>query len=98
MTLVRAPCRPPVAAPRSASWRTAAGGGARRLGRARAGAARVPLARGSPPLRRAACEEIIRHNARQNAVVGALPIPGAHLPVMTANHATLAPKLHTQRL
>jgi uncharacterized protein (DUF697 family) len=49
----------------------------------------VALAKGYPPFRRAACEEIIRHNARQNAVVGALPIPGADMPVMTANQARM---------
>ena len=53
----------------------------------------VPLAKGYPALRRAACEEIIRHNARQNAVVGALPIPGADMPVMTANQARMVLKL-----
>ena len=49
----------------------------------------VALAKGYPPFRRAVCEEIIRHNARQNAVVGALPIPGADMPVMTANQARM---------
>lgn len=49
----------------------------------------VPIAKGYPPLRRAACEEVIRHNARQNAVIGALPIPGADMPVMTANQARM---------
>src|SRR5215217_2486728 len=49
----------------------------------------VALAKGYPPLRRAVCEEIIRHNARQNAVIGALPIPGADMPVMTANQARM---------
>ncbi len=49
----------------------------------------VPLAKAYPAVRRAACEEIIRHNARQNAVVGALPIPGADMPVMTANQARM---------
>jgi uncharacterized protein (DUF697 family) len=34
----------------------------------------VALAKGYPPLRRAVCEEIVRNNARQNAVIGALPI------------------------
>ena len=53
----------------------------------------VPLAKGYPPLRRAACEEIVRHNARQNAVVGLLPIPGADMPVMTANQARMVLKL-----
>ena len=49
----------------------------------------VALAKGYPPFRRAACEELIRHNARQNAVIGALPIPGADMPVMTANQARM---------
>jgi uncharacterized protein (DUF697 family) len=49
----------------------------------------VPLAKGYPPFRRAVCEEIIHKNARQNAVVGALPIPGADMPVMTANQARM---------
>ncbi len=49
----------------------------------------VPLAKGYPAFRRAVCEELIRKNARQNAVVGALPIPGADMPVMTANQARM---------
>ena len=49
----------------------------------------VPLAKAYPALRRAACERIIRQNARQNAVVGLLPIPGADMPVMTANQARM---------
>jgi uncharacterized protein (DUF697 family) len=49
----------------------------------------VPLAKGYPAFRRAACEELIRKNARQNAVIGALPIPGADMPVMTANQARM---------
>ncbi len=49
----------------------------------------VALAKGYPPFRRAVCEEIVRNNARQNAVVGALPIPGADMPVMTANQARM---------
>ncbi len=49
----------------------------------------VPLAKAYPALRRAACEALIRQNARQNAVVGALPIPGADMPVMTANQARM---------
>ncbi len=53
----------------------------------------LPLAKGYPPLRRAACEEIVRHNARQNALVGLLPIPGADMPVMTANQARMVLKL-----
>ncbi len=49
----------------------------------------VALAKGYEPFRRAVCEEIIRNNARQNAVIGALPIPGADMPVMTANQARM---------
>jgi uncharacterized protein (DUF697 family) len=49
----------------------------------------VALAKGYPPFRRAVCEELIRKNARQNAVIGALPIPGADMPVMTANQARM---------
>jgi len=49
----------------------------------------VPLAKGYPALRRAACERIIRKNARENAVIGLLPIPGADMPVMTANQARM---------
>lgn len=49
----------------------------------------VPLGRAYPYFRRAVCEEVIRKNARQNAVIGALPIPGADLPVMTANQGRM---------
>jgi uncharacterized protein (DUF697 family) len=35
------------------------------------------------------CERIIRKNARENAVIGLLPIPGADMPVMTANQARM---------
>ena len=49
----------------------------------------IPLGRGYPALRRAVCEEVIRKNARQNALIGALPVPGADLPVMTANQARM---------
>src|SRR5215210_583721 len=49
----------------------------------------VALAKGYPPFRRAVCEEIARNNARQNAVIGLLPIPGADMPVMTANQARM---------
>lgn len=49
----------------------------------------VPLGRGYPVLRRAVCEEIIRNNARQNAVIGALPIPGADMPAITANQGRM---------
>ena len=49
----------------------------------------VPLGSGHPLLRRAACEEIIRKNARQNAVIGLLPVPGADMPVITANQGRM---------
>ena len=49
----------------------------------------VPLAKGYPALRRAACERVIRKNARENAVIGLLPIPGADMPVMSANQARM---------
>lgn len=49
----------------------------------------IPLAKGYPALRRVVCEEVIRKNARQNAVIGALPIPGADMPVMTANQGRM---------
>ena len=49
----------------------------------------VPIGRGYPALRRAVCEEVIRKNARQNALIGLLPVPGADLPVMTANQARM---------
>ena len=49
----------------------------------------VALAKGYQAFRRPVCEEIIRNNARQNAVIGALPIPGADMPVMTANQARM---------
>lgn len=49
----------------------------------------VSLGRGYSVFRRAVCEEIIRKNARQNAVVGALPIPGADMPAITANQGRM---------
>jgi len=49
----------------------------------------IPLGRGYPVFRRAVCEEIIHKNARENAVIGALPIPGADMPVMTANQGRM---------
>ncbi|HLL40913.1 MAG TPA: DUF697 domain-containing protein [Rubrobacteraceae bacterium] len=49
----------------------------------------VSLGRGYPVLRRAVCEEIIHKNARQNAVVGALPIPGADMPAIMANQGRM---------
>lgn len=49
----------------------------------------VAVARAYPVLRHAACEEMIRNNARENAFIGALPIPGADMPVMTANQGRM---------
>jgi len=49
----------------------------------------IQFGRGYPIFRRAACEEIIRKNARENAVIGALPIFGADMPVMTANQGRM---------
>jgi len=49
----------------------------------------VSLGRGYPVFRRAVCEEIIRKNARQNAFIGALPIPGADMPAITANQGRM---------
>ena len=49
----------------------------------------VSLGRGYPVFRRAVCEEIIRSNARQNAFIGALPIPGADMPIITANQGRM---------
>ena len=49
----------------------------------------IPLGRGYPALRRAACEYLIHKNARQNAVIGLLPIPGADMPAITANQGRM---------
>jgi uncharacterized protein (DUF697 family) len=49
----------------------------------------VSLGRGYPVFRHAVCEEIIRKNARQNAFIGALPIPGADMPAITANQGRM---------
>ena len=49
----------------------------------------VPLGRGYPAFRRAACEELVHQNARQNAVIGLLPIPGADMPAITANQGRM---------
>jgi uncharacterized protein (DUF697 family) len=46
----------------------------------------VALGRGYPIFRRAACERIIHKNARQNGVIGVLPIPGA---AITANQGRM---------
>ncbi len=49
----------------------------------------ISLGRAYPIFRRAVCEEIISKDARQNAVIGALPIPGADMPAITANQSRM---------
>jgi uncharacterized protein (DUF697 family) len=49
----------------------------------------VSLGRGYPVFRRAVCRELIHKNARQNAVIGLLPIPGADMPAITANQGRM---------
>jgi uncharacterized protein (DUF697 family) len=49
----------------------------------------IPLGRGYPVFRHPVCEKIIHKNARQNAVVGVLPIPGADMPAITANQGRM---------
>ncbi|MDQ3965760.1 MAG: DUF697 domain-containing protein [Actinomycetota bacterium] len=49
----------------------------------------VALGRGYPIFRRAVCEEIIYKNARQNGVIGVLPIPGADMPAIAANQGRM---------
>ncbi|MBA2692050.1 MAG: DUF697 domain-containing protein [Rubrobacter sp.] len=50
---------------------------------------RVPLAKAYPFFRRAVCNDLINKNARQNAFIGAIPIPGADMPAMTANQGRM---------
>lgn len=47
------------------------------------------LGRGYPIFRRAVCQKIIHKNARQNAVIGFLPVPGADMPAITANQGRM---------
>jgi len=49
----------------------------------------VSLGRGYPIFRQAVCWKIIHKNARQNGVIGALPIPGADMPAITANQGRM---------
>jgi uncharacterized protein (DUF697 family) len=49
----------------------------------------ISLGRGYPVFRRAVCKEIIRKIARQNGVIGLLPIPGADMPAITANQGRM---------
>lgn len=49
----------------------------------------VALGRGYPIFRRAVCWKLIHKNARQNGVIGALPIPGADMPAIAANQGRM---------
>lgn len=49
----------------------------------------IPLGSAYPVLRRAVCGALISSNALQNAVIGALPIPGADMPAITANQGRM---------
>lgn len=49
----------------------------------------ISLGRGYPIFRRAVCKEVINKNARQNAIIGLLPIPGADMPAITANQGRM---------
>jgi uncharacterized protein (DUF697 family) len=62
---------------------------AKRLARAM-GEEASPLAARLPVLREAVCEELIRKFSRQNGVLGvAIFVPGADLPILTANQVRL---------
>jgi uncharacterized protein (DUF697 family) len=62
---------------------------AQRLARA-LGEAATPLAARLPVLREAVCEELIRKFSRQNGILGvAIFVPGADLPILTANQIRL---------
>lgn len=45
----------------------------------------IPLARQFPIFRTAAAWQEIQDTAKQNAMIGALPLPGADMPIMTGN-------------
>ncbi|MBM3266010.1 MAG: hypothetical protein FJZ01_00040 [Candidatus Sericytochromatia bacterium] len=45
----------------------------------------IPLARHFPVLRSTAAWEEIHATAKQNAIVGVIPVPGGDMPIMTAN-------------
>ncbi len=49
----------------------------------------IPLSRQFPILREEAAWEEINATAKQNALLGAIPIPGADLPLMTANQVKM---------
>ncbi|MDB5096999.1 MAG: hypothetical protein JWM80_1420 [Cyanobacteria bacterium RYN_339] len=53
----------------------------------------VPLARQFPFLRDDAANQEINSTSQQNAMVGAMPIPGADMPIMTANQVKMILRL-----
>ncbi|HEY9721690.1 MAG TPA: DUF697 domain-containing protein [Oscillatoriaceae cyanobacterium] len=53
----------------------------------------LPLARQFPFLREEAANSEIRSTAQQNALVGVIPVPGADMPVMTANQIKMVLRL-----
>jgi uncharacterized protein (DUF697 family) len=53
----------------------------------------VPLARQFPFLREDAASQEINSTSQQNAMVGAMPIPGADMPIMTANQIKMILRL-----
>jgi uncharacterized protein (DUF697 family) len=53
----------------------------------------VPLARQFPFLREEAADHEMQDTAKQNALVGAMPIPGADMPIMTANQVKMVLRL-----
>jgi uncharacterized protein (DUF697 family) len=53
----------------------------------------VPLARQFPILREEAANQEMQGTAQQNAMVGAIPVPGADMPLMTANQVKMVLRL-----
>ena len=53
----------------------------------------VPLAKQFPFLREEAADREMQDTAKQNAMVGAMPIPGADMPIMTANQVKMVLRL-----
>lgn len=53
----------------------------------------LPLARQFPFLREEAANQEIKATAQQNALVGVIPVPGADMPVMTANQIKMVLRL-----
>lgn len=53
----------------------------------------VPLARQYPFLREEAANQEIAASAQQNAMIGLMPVPGADMPLMTANQVKMVMRL-----